>query len=541
MNERVIYCSACGTANPVEAAFCYSCGKTVQTMAAGMSVLEEQPTAIAEHSAPKQLLHGRYAIVSLLGRGGMGAVYKAEDTQFGNRPVAIKEMNQSGLTRQEIAAAAEQFKQEALLLANLNHPNLPSIYDHFSENERWYLVMDFIDGVTLEKYVSAAPGNALPPAEVLNIGIQLARVLSYLHTRPTPIVFRDLKPLNVMITADKSIYLIDFGIARLFKEGKTRDTVAYVSNGYASPEQFGEAQTTPQSDIYSLGAMLHRLLSGNDPRSNLPLFTFKPLQAYNLAIPPSLSILVARTLASEPAQRPASMAGVRQELEAIRQAQEQHMFSAQQSQPQPIYYIDRTVPSQALPSTPPKKPGLPLPIYVCGTILLVGLLIAGALFFNHSTSGSNTTGVQPTKGTNSVLIATTPTSQAATPAPTSAPTSVSTVAPTSAPTSVPVAANTPVATAIPYPSYSDAENDIKYYYVNESDFKGKNIIQSFDSLSYLPQTGPADQPQFLACAEYKFASVSSPDVTADTARHTFTFQYGGGNWSVIDMGNWNSC
>lgn len=537
MNVRVIYCSACGKANAQEAGYCYNCGKTLQTMLAGAPDLGEQTTVIADRSAPKQLLHGRYMIVSLLGRGGMGAVYKAEDTQFGNRPVAIKEMNQSGLTRQEIALAAEQFKQEALLLANLNHPNLPSIYDHFSENERWYLVMDFIDGVTLEKYVSAAPGNALPPAEVLNIGIQLARVLSYLHTRPTPIIFRDLKPLNVMITPDKSIYLIDFGIARLFKERKTRDTVAYVSTGYASPEQFGEAQTTPQSDIYSLGAMLHRLLSGNDPRSNLPLFTFKPLQAYNLAIPPSLTNLVARMLASEPAQRPASMASVRQELEAIQQAQEQHMFFAQPSQPQPVYYIDRTTPS--LPLSPPKKPGLPLPIYVCGTILLVGLMIAGVLFFNRSPSGNTITGVQSPNGT--APLATTPPSPVATSAPTSAPTVAPTSAPTVAPTSAPVVANTPVATAIPYPSYSDAENDIKYYYVNESDFKGKNIIQSFDSLTYQQQTGPVDQPQFMACAEYKFASVSSPDVTADTARHTFTFQYGSGNWSVIDMGNWNSC
>jgi hypothetical protein len=77
--------------------------------------------------------------------------------------------------------------------------------------------------------------------------------------------------------------------------------------------------------------------------------------------------------------------------------------------------------------------------------------------------------------------------------------------------------------------------------VNESDFKGKNIIQSFDSLTYQQQTGPADRPQFMACAQYKFASVSSPNVTADTARHTFTFQYSSGNWLVIDMGNWNSC
>ena len=266
---------------------------------------------------PQQMLKQRYRIVTLVGQGGMGAVYKAEDIQFGNRLVAVKEMSQSNLSPQDAANAAEQFKQEANLLANLKHPNLPSIYDYFGENGRWYLVMDFIDGTTLDARLDKVAGHALSVVDSIEIGIQLAKVLGYLHTRAVPIIFRDLKPLNIMVTPEDNIYLIDFGIARLFKVGKAKDTVAYVSAGYASPEQFGRAQTSPQSDMYSLGATLHQLLSGSEPSSNSPLFTFKPLRSYNFNIPTALADLVAKMVNTDPALRPVSMAAIRQELERI--------------------------------------------------------------------------------------------------------------------------------------------------------------------------------------------------------------------------------
>ena len=236
--------------------------------------------------APQQTLKQRYKIVTMVGKGGMGAVYKAEDIQFGNRLVAVKEMSQSNLDPQEAKNVAEQFKQEAYMLAHLKHPNLPSIYDYFGEQGRWYLVMDFIEGTTLDARLDRTPRHSLTVAESVEIGIQIAKVLGYLHNRPSPIIFRDLKPLNIMVTPEDNIYLIDFGIARLFKTGKAKDTVAYVSPGYAAPEQFGRTQTSPQSDIYSLGATLHQLLSGHEPSSNVPLFTFKPLNTYNPNIPP---------------------------------------------------------------------------------------------------------------------------------------------------------------------------------------------------------------------------------------------------------------
>src|SRR5689334_13786289 len=140
-------------------------------------------------------------------------------------------MSQSGLTAQELVGAIEAFKREALLLAGLHHQSLPRIHDHFCEAGRWYLVMDYIEGETLETLMSGGAGDAqgmssaaqtrtLPVDVVLDIGIHLCSVLDYLHTQHPPIIFRDLKPANIMRTADGRIYLIDFGIARHFKPGQ---------------------------------------------------------------------------------------------------------------------------------------------------------------------------------------------------------------------------------------------------------------------------------------------------------------------------------
>ncbi len=243
----------------------------------------------------------------------MGVVYKAEDRLFKNRLVAVKEMSQSGLSPQELREAIEAFEREAYLLVDLRHPSLPKIHDHFDEAGRWYLVMDFIEGESLEKYLEKAPGSRLPLNVTLKIGMKLCDVLHYLHSHQPPIIFRDLKPTNVMCTPSGEMYLIDFGIARLFKPGQARDTVSYGSVGYAPPEQFGKL-TTPQSDIYSLGALLHQMLSGRDPGTSTPNpFTFPPLSR----VPAKLERLVGQMVQMNAANRPASMAAVKQELQQI--------------------------------------------------------------------------------------------------------------------------------------------------------------------------------------------------------------------------------
>lgn len=304
-----LFCDACGAANQPQASFCRTCGRPLQSAAA-----PSRNTATGR-LLTNHLLKQRYRVLDSVGKGGMGAVYRAEDTDLGNRKVAVKEMSQSGLSPQEVREAADAFKREAHILAGLQHPNLPSIHDHFSETGRWYLVMSFIQGETLEEYLNKAQGRKLPMEEVLQIGVQLCRVLQYLHTQQPPIIFRDLKPSNTMRTSDGHLYLIDFGIARHFKPGQAKDTAAYGSMGYASPEQFGKAQTTPRSDIYSLGAVLYQLLSGHDP-STTP-FRFPSLQSQVPAIPLELATLITEMLEHDENKRPASMLVVGQKLQSL--------------------------------------------------------------------------------------------------------------------------------------------------------------------------------------------------------------------------------
>jgi serine/threonine protein kinase len=313
MIAPTLFCDRCGAANRAQAAFCAACGQRLYAPLAGTASNSLTGLLIQHH-----ILKQRYRIISQIGKGGFGAVYKAMDTQFGNRLVAIKEMSQSGLDPQELANAVNAFKREALLLAVLTHPNLPRIYEQFSDAGRWYLVMDFIEGQTLEARLDQASNamgqpQGLPLQTTLGIGIQLCTVLDYLHTCQPPIIFRDLKPANVMLTSHEHVYLIDFGIARHFKPGQARDTIAFGSPGYAAPEQYGKMQTTPRSDIYSLGATLHHMLTGQDP-SHTP-FQFAPL--HGQLGPDRLKTLLIQMLEMDASKRPDSMAAVKQALQDI--------------------------------------------------------------------------------------------------------------------------------------------------------------------------------------------------------------------------------
>lgn len=309
MMPSTLMCNTCGADNQPNAAFCRSCGLSLQAV---------KPTLY--NSATGRLLANvtlkqRYRIIGPVGEGGMAAVYKAEDTQLGNRQVALKEMSQSGLSLQELQDAAAAFRREALMLARLQHPSLPNIFDHFEENGRWYLAMSFIEGETLEDYLGHAQDRRLSLEEVLQIGIQLCNVLGYLHDQQPAIIFRDLKPGNIMRTPDGHIYLIDFGIARHFKPGQAKDTAYYGSMGYAPPEQFGRTQTTPRSDIYSLGVTLYRLVSGHDPA--LTPFRIPFLQELVPTAPISFATLLAQMLELDENKRPAGMLLVKQALQAL--------------------------------------------------------------------------------------------------------------------------------------------------------------------------------------------------------------------------------
>ncbi len=273
------------------------------------------------------LFRNRYFIMSKVGAGGFGSVYKARDIQNGDRLVAIKEVTLLGLHPQAMIEATTAFQREVSVLSQLDHPNLPRLYEYIQTPGHWYLVMDFIAGETLEEYQSKTPKGHLPLSEALDIGMQLCLVLDYLHSQQPPIVFRDLKPANIMRAPTGQLYLIDFAIARYFKPGQAKDTVALGSHGYAAPEQYGKAQTTPRADIYSLGAVLHQLLTARDP-SEAP-FRFQPLRPKSHSEPGSLNTgmvdvlvnkletLITSMLAMDVNKRPPDVARVKQELHVI--------------------------------------------------------------------------------------------------------------------------------------------------------------------------------------------------------------------------------
>ncbi len=286
-----------------------------------------QQSIFSEELLLHTLFRNRYFILCKIGEGGYGSVYKARDIQSNDRLVAIKEIRLVGLSPQAMLEATTSFQREVHVLSQLDHPNLPRVYEHFQNPGYWYLVMDFIAGETLEDYQSKVTNKRLLLSEVLDIGLQLCVVLDYLHSQQPPIVFRDLKPTNIIRTSTGQIYLIDFGIARYFKPGQPKDTIALGSLGYAAPEQYGKAQTTPRADIYSLGAVLHQLLTGKDP-SEAP-FRFPPLRPKSPSQPGSLTtsmvevlvkkfeLLITSMLEMDVNKRPLDISRVKQEMHEI--------------------------------------------------------------------------------------------------------------------------------------------------------------------------------------------------------------------------------
>ena len=213
------------------------------------------------------LLNRRYRIVRLLGQGGFGAVYRAWDLNL-NRPCAVKENTDVSLE------AVRQFSREASLLANLSHPNLPRVTDHFSiPGQGQYLVMDYIEGEDLREMVEKS-FEPLPEEQVLPWIIQVCDALSYLHSLPQPIIHRDLKPANIRITPQGKAYLVDFGIAKIYDpQLHTTSGAKALSPGYSPPEQYGQGRTDARSDVYALGATLYTLLTSQRPPDSVDLLT----------------------------------------------------------------------------------------------------------------------------------------------------------------------------------------------------------------------------------------------------------------------------
>lgn len=212
---------------------------------------------------PGQLLHGRYRIVRLLGSGGMSSVYLAEDERLAGKHWAIK-------VSKPAVRDMEQLVHEARLLTALRHPHLPLIVDFYPPDAsgRAYLVMEYIEGVTLGERMRERPVSF---AEAIGYAVPICEALSYLHSRHPPIVFRDMKPSNIMLTRLGQVKLIDFGIARNVDADKEHDTVKLGTVGFAAPEQYDGKQSDARTDLYGIGALLAHMMSAGRWKGELPL------------------------------------------------------------------------------------------------------------------------------------------------------------------------------------------------------------------------------------------------------------------------------
>ena len=214
----------------------------------------------------------RYQILGVVGVGGMGSVYRAKDLHFSNvtKLVAVKEMINTAPDATIRETAIKNFEREANILATLAHSSIPRIYDYFTKEDRSYLVLEYIHGEDLESIITNTD-DFISEDQVISWGIELCEVLIHLHNhKPEPIIFRDMKPSNVMISEDNHVVLVDFGIAKHFQAGQKGTMIG--TEGYSPPEQY-RGESSKSADIYSLGATLHHLLTKRDPRMEPP-FSF---------------------------------------------------------------------------------------------------------------------------------------------------------------------------------------------------------------------------------------------------------------------------
>lgn len=287
---------------------------------------EETPTALfsgsssgapVSGSAPYagvsvgSVIANRYVVDGVLGQGGMGDVYRVSDRSLPGRRWALKALRPD--PNEDEAEQEAQFRQEAEILCSLSHPSLPAVSAWFIEDGHHYLVMEYIEGETLFDVLERTSEPFIAEEMLRDWGLQLCDTLNYLHSQSPPVIYRDLKPRNVMLTA-KGLKLIDFGIARTFEAGKASDTIVIGTPGFAAPEQYGRGQTDPRSDVYSLGATLHALATRLDPAASP--FCFAVPSSINPSLTYAFDVAVLKALSLKPQDRFQTAAAFREALQS---------------------------------------------------------------------------------------------------------------------------------------------------------------------------------------------------------------------------------
>ncbi|MEQ8225987.1 MAG: serine/threonine-protein kinase, partial [Candidatus Eremiobacterota bacterium] len=316
------------------------------------------------------IIKGEYKVIKVIGNGGMGSIYLCSEVKESDKKWALKEMRLTQLQADMQEKATKHFEMEAEILSRLNHLNLPAVKEYFKENGNYYLVMEFIEGEDLGKLLdrSATP---FPEELVLKWGTQIATALYFLHIqKPHPIIYRDLKPSNIIVTPDGNIKLIDFGIARFFQPGKKKDTIQMGSLGYAPPEQFGEGQTDERSDIYSLGVTLHQLLTKRDPAEADNPFKIPLVRTMNKDVSIELERIIQRSTQFEAIRRYQKVSELKRDLkslydEKLRKSRQMHQAPQLPVSVQPPTIAISAVETERLPGhgkppdVQPSHPGKP--------------------------------------------------------------------------------------------------------------------------------------------------------------------------------------
>lgn len=307
-----VFCPLCKRANRPDTHFCAHCGVPM------VDQTGEEPYDTGKIPAGL-MLAGRYLVLRKIAQGGMGAVYEAREAKTGPVPrLAIKEMSLSIMSRldaQHQQAVVESFHREFELLSKLQHPNLVRAYEFFEEQGRQFFVMEYIDGQTFETILDLLPpGELLPVERVLHWARQLCDVLDYLHSQTPQIVYRDLKPSNVMeVYGSQTIKLFDFGIARFYKPGQRSDTVRFGTDGYLAPEIVAyHTQTSERTDVYALGALLHQLLTRYDPL--MDPWKRPGIASLNPGVSKQVILAIERAMMLNPSERTSTAVGVLKDL-----------------------------------------------------------------------------------------------------------------------------------------------------------------------------------------------------------------------------------
>ena len=293
-----LYCPNCGTKNPENSINCIFCD-TILTRVSRGGALTQGIT-----------LQSRYQIIKQISQSNLSSVYFIRDITT-NRSLALKEMHCDRYAKSKKAYLLNRFSEEAKLLKELAHHNLPKVINTFTFYGRYYIVMDYIEGYDLQFLLNKSSSKSIPEKLVVTWGIQLCEVLDYLHTRNPPIIYRDMKPSNIMIREkDGRLFLVDFGLARVIATNKELTKIAVGTEGYIPPEQYA-GNTAPVSDIYALGATLHHLVTGEFP---FVPFIFKPIRKFNPSLSEELEAIIEKCLNLRPEERYTSALTLKRDL-----------------------------------------------------------------------------------------------------------------------------------------------------------------------------------------------------------------------------------